>query len=85
MRNLIERYTLNAAPGEQITPMADNWYLVHHTEVPTDHWWAVRHKCDNGDVYGMAYHSGKHTECKGCKKPCPSEMGGFISMLEWQR
>ena len=77
-----EQYTLTSEPNEQLTPMGDDWYVVYHTSIPNDHWWAVRHQCPNGQVRGMAWHPGK-TTCTGCKVVLPSEIEGFIIMMEW--
>ncbi len=79
-----ECYITTSVPGEQVTPMGDDWYVVHHTSIPNDYWWAVRHQCHDGQVYGMAFHAG-HTYCNGCKVPLPKEIEGFINLLEWER
>ncbi|KKL26053.1 hypothetical protein LCGC14_2399170, partial [marine sediment metagenome] len=67
-------YTLVDDEGEQVTPMSDGWYLVHHTEIPNEPWWAVRHQCNDEQIYGMAFRDGNAT-CTGCKLSCPPEIG----------
>lgn len=79
-----EKYTLKSETNEQLTPMGDDWYVVHHTAIPNDPWWAVRHQCPDGQVYGMAFKPG-NTHCNGCKVALPKEIEGFIHLLEWKR
>ncbi len=80
----LDQYTLEDDEGEQVTPMSDGWYLVHHTEVEGDHWWAVRHQCPDGLVYGMAHRQEVTVICNGCKVSCPPEIGGLIKILDWR-
>lgn len=77
-------YILEDVPGEQVTPMGGDWYVVHHTGIPNDHWWAVRHQCDDGEIYGMAFRAG-NTHCNGCQVTLPIEIEGFINLMEWKR
>ena len=82
-----EHYITTSVPGEQVTPMGDNWYVVHHTGIPNNHWWAVRHQCEDDEhIYGMvlAFPPG-HTHCHGCKISLPKEIEGFIHLIEWKR
>lgn len=79
-------YSLKSEPDEQVTPMGDSgWYVVHHTSIPNDYWWAVRHQCPDGMVYGMAFRPGQPTYCNGCKISLPKEIEGFIHLIEWRR
>ncbi len=78
-------YPLHDDWGEQVTPMSDGWYVVHHTETPNEYWWAVRHQCaEDGKVYGMTFRP-RLTTCHGCKIALPKEIEGFITMIEWKR
>ena len=79
-----EHYITTSVPGEQVTPMGDNWYVVHHTSIPNNHWWAVRHQCHDGQIFGMPFHP-LSTHCGGCKLPLPIAIEGFIQLLEWKR
>ena len=79
-----ENYITESVPNEQVTPMCDDWYVVHHTSIPNDHWWAVRDQCPDGQIFGMAFHPGR-TTCNGCKTPLPIEIEGFINLIEWKR
>ena len=71
-------------PGEQVTPLDDRWSVVYHTEFKNDPWWAVRHLCDDGEKWGMAWVSNK-TVCNGCAVTLPSEIEGLLQMMEWKR
>ena len=78
------QYLLYSTKDQQVTPIDDGWLLVHHTEVKSDTWWAIRHKCDDGTVHGMAFIT-KKTRCHGCHEQLPSEIEGFITLLQWER
>ena len=76
-------YLLYSTPHQQVTPIGDDgWWLVHHT-VHYD-WWAVRHKCADGTVCGMAFIPSS-TWCHGCLIQLPSEIDGLITLLKWER
>ena len=77
-------YTVVSGPYEQVTPMGDGWHVVHHTEQQEHPWWAVRHECDDGEIWGMSMRS-INTYCTGCRAPIPIELDGFIALMEWER
>ena len=79
-----EKYITTSVPGEQVTPMGDDWYVVHHTSLRKYPWWAVRHQCPDGLIYGMPFQPGS-TICEGCKLPLPEAIEGFIHLMEWER
>ena len=79
-----DHYITTSVPGEQVTLMADNWYVVHHTSIRNDYWWAVRHQCPDGRIFGMAFRPGT-TMCNGCNVSLPIEIEGFINLMEWER